>query len=367
MALVFSGTFLTRVDRNVPGNMADLIQAMIAYQNAAGPRIDELYIVYKEARAWKKKHVNSMFATKRNLKEEAQVNILISEVIDELNAASPGLGDALQGYGVRKAGGTVGKSFTSLGKGYALERKTYVDGGKTQAPFSGSNISTAAERQGIDFHKIDAKTWNQLGGADNRVSRMYFVNKINRLKLRADCVNQGAAGYRWVDLQGAHMNILFANCTMADEFAVQLYAMDRYGNLFVDYPDDAYGSLILQQVRNPSRAAVDARGKANHSSLCAGREVLCAGMIFFWKGQLIQIDNMSGHYAPKANALLKAVQVLDDAGTNLDYLRVMVATATDQKFYYARTFLANGLPDWPDQDQRTDATQHFRAVNSFVY
>ncbi len=95
MALVFSGTFLTNVKRTVPGNMADLIQAMIRYQLAAGQRIDELYIVYKEAQAWKQKHVSSFFATKQNLLEEAQVNILMGQVIDELNAATPGLGDAL--------------------------------------------------------------------------------------------------------------------------------------------------------------------------------------------------------------------------------------------------------------------------------
>ncbi|MGO8733023.1 MAG: hypothetical protein ACLQVM_09535 [Terriglobia bacterium] len=378
MALVFSGTFLTNVKRTVPGNMADLIQAMIRYQLAAGPRIDELYIVYKEAQAWKQKHVSSFFATKQNLLEEAQVNILMGQVIDELNAATPGLGDALQGYGLRKAVGTTGKSFTALGKGYELERKTYLAGGKGQAPYSGSKIKDIADAKGIDFHSIKPKTWDQLStasGADlagaQPAVKMYFVNKIQRLKLRATCLDQGPAGHRWVDLQGNHMNTLFPNFrTMADPNACQLYALDRYGNLFVDYDNGAYGSLVLNAIQKPAKAAIDFRGYTNHSSLCAGREVICAGMIFFWKGQLIHVDNKSGHYAPKADALFKVVEVLRDGGTNIDYLRVGVATATDEKLYVARTFLAGGgggQPDWPDQNPNNDHTQYFRNVHAFVY
>ena len=117
MALVFSGTFLTNVKRTVPGNMADLIQAMIRYQLAAGQRIDELYIVYKEAQAWKQKHVSSFFATKQNLLEEAQVNILMGQVIDELNAQRRVLATLFKVTGCAKREGQPASHSPPLGRG----------------------------------------------------------------------------------------------------------------------------------------------------------------------------------------------------------------------------------------------------------
>ena len=50
------------------------------------------------------------------------------------------------------------------------------------------------------------------------------------------------------------MNTLFPNFrTMADPNACQLYAMDRYGNLFVDYDNGAYGSLVLNAIQSLQR------------------------------------------------------------------------------------------------------------------
>ena len=40
-------------------------------------------------------------------------------------------------------------------------------------------------------------------------------------------------------------------------------------------------------------------------------------MIFFWKGELIHVDNKSGHDAPKADALFKVVEVLRDGERRL--------------------------------------------------
>ena len=108
------------------------------------------------------------------------------------------------------------------------------------------------------------------------------------------------------------------------------------------------------------------RGVTNHSSFCAGREVICAGLIFFWKGQLLHIDNESGHYAPKHNALYRTVEIIRDSGANLDYLRVGFLTADSKELFYARSFLQNAQHgDWPDQDTNQDHTQHFNAIATF--
>jgi hypothetical protein len=302
----------------------------------------------------------------------------MSEVIDDLNAAQPGLGDALRNYGGRKAGGVAGKG-TSLGKGYHFERKTYVDSGKKQAPFSGSRIRDIIDTRNdvrgtaVDFHKINSKTWDDVSGMAGGdlegmppAVRMYFLNKVQRLKLLSTCVDLGAQGNRWVDLQGQPLHTQFPNTrTLASAEACQIYAMDRYGNLFVDYDNMAYGTFVLGAVANQSRAAVQARGQTNHSSLCAGREVICAGSIFFWHGQLIHIDNKSGHYAPKHDALYKAVELVRDAGANIDYLRVGFSTANSEALYRARTFLLKGRPDWPDQDPAHNHLPHYTGMPGF--
>src|SRR5262245_52258665 len=125
MALENSGLFLVRTGRNIPGNMTGLIDAMILYQNATGPRVNELYIVYKEAQHWLRKHVNSVFATTKNLREENAVNWLMGQVIQELNLAETGLGGAFENYEVNTVGGRARAPLTKLDKGYRFERKTY--------------------------------------------------------------------------------------------------------------------------------------------------------------------------------------------------------------------------------------------------
>ncbi|MFN7994294.1 MAG: hypothetical protein U0Q18_11855 [Bryobacteraceae bacterium] len=377
----FSGTFLADCGRNVPGNMMELIDAMIQCQNAAAPKINELYIVYKAAQRWKRKHVNSLFASKQNLREEAQVNILMGEVIDDLNAAQQGLGTALQDYGHRKnTVGVAGKA-TSLGKGYHHERETYLASGKTQAPFSGSRIRDIIDQRNaqrgtnIDFHKIKTKTWNDVSAMAGQdldgmppAVRMYFLNKVQRLQRMTTCVDMGPQGNRWVDLQGQPMHTRFPNNrAFASAEACQIYAMDRYGNLFVDYDNMAHGQFVLGAAVNPARAAVQARGQTNHSSLCAGREVICAGTIFFWHGQLVHIDNKSGHYAPRHDALYRAVELVRDAGANIDYLRVGLATANAEDFYRARTFLVRGQADWPDQNTANNHVPIYSGLPGFQY
>ena len=241
----FSGSFLGRCGRTVPGNMRDLIDAMIQCQGAGGATMENLYIVYKECKDWQKKHVNGLFATKQNLKEESAVIHLMNEVVEDLNALQGGLGTALENYQGRKVQtGPQAKSFTSLGKGYSFERKTYLAGNKQQKPFSGSNIKDQAEARGIDFHKMKGRSWEKL--AQTQTVRMYFLNKVQRLKLLATCVNQNPLGHRWVNIEGQHMHTRFPNFnSMASQPTLQMYAMDRYGNLFVDYDSAAHAEFVM--------------------------------------------------------------------------------------------------------------------------
>ncbi len=196
---------------------------------------------------------------------------------------------------------------------------------------------------------------------------MYFLNKIQRLKLLASCDRTNPLGARWIDIRGQLMHSrIGANDSLAAETACQMWAMDRYGNFLVDYDNAGYGRHVLNLTSDQKKGAMMARGQMNHSSFCAGREVVCAGNIFFWNGQLLHIDNSSGHYAPNRQALFNAVNILRNEGAVLDCLRVGVfASNIDPAFYKAYTFLQNGGADWPNQDWGANQDAIYRACNGF--
>ena len=370
--------FLGETGKTFPGSMQAICDAIQNYYRATGPRIDELYIIYKEIGDWLSKNVSSYISNSKDRKKESAVMRLKGLVIDELNAAEPGLGDALSGYAGRKNLGQKKATFQSLGKGYSHERASYLFGGKQAKPFSGSVVHTVAESQGLNFKKLTPKQWSTLAtdkdmlkGAnlDSTPVRMYFLNKIQRLRLQA-IPQPTPLGVRWYDIGGNLLNTQFENFERkAQQETCQMYAMDRYGNLFVDYDNMGHAKFRLGVHNNTTKAARTDRGQTNHSSFCAGREVICAGCIFFWKGQLIHIDNNSGHYAPSPAALRKTVEILGDEGTSLDILRVTVARGDKLNppyyHYKARTFLQNGQPDWPDQDFDADQDAVFAARPGF--
>jgi hypothetical protein len=349
------------------GNMLGISDALVSYRNAGGQRIDEMYIIYKECMDWLKKHTNSFFASVQNQLEESVIRTLMHQVESELDVVQPGLGTALANYQGRKVHNKPSKHVKALDKGYDLERKTYLASGKTQSPFSATKIHGALD-DNFDFSKISLNTWNATSqtNASTRV-RMYFLNKIQRLKNLVTCVDVGNGVFRWVDIANNLVTFPLSPLgRIALDTTCQLYAMDRYGNVFFEYDNASYGRIVLNQPINSSAAAIAARGQTNHSTICAGREVICAGMIFFWKGQLIHIDNESGHYKPNRAALYQCVNNLRLAGTDMALLRVKYSTAQGADFFKANTFLTNGQPDWPDQNQGSDQMPIYQNIPGFV-
>ena len=74
-----------------------------------------------------------------------------------------------------------------------------------------------------------------------------------------------------------------------------IYALDKHGNLIAESSGADYGSQNL-----------------NHSTLCAGGEVICAGELQLQNGHLTIISNQSGHYKPNAARLGQAIQILNE-------------------------------------------------------
>jgi hypothetical protein len=355
-----------------PPSLSDICAALDHY-HAPSANNEELaakvYIVYKRSKQWQKG-----YATPPNggpLRQEAYqswqgkysaVVSLITDAINELDGLFPGLGESLFQYEDRKKAGVRSKKAKPLKPGYDLERKTFVAGGKLNSPFSASKVldnvdGDDGEARVAKFRKMGATNFTTLGNTIQGVQTMYWCNRMQRLKNRVRFENG-----QWVTIDGTQVHHPKVNPTnsLANEFELRLYAMDRYGNVFVEEDSAQYARLRLPQRADGHKGAAErARGVANHSSICAGREVICAGNISIWKGQLLHIDNHSGHYGPTREHLQKALSVLaeDFIGMPTMYLRVGVFG----KGYYTHAAFMQGMggPDWPQQDLGVNQDQIF--------
>ena len=124
-----------------------------------------------------------------------------------------------------------------------------------------------------------------------------------------------------------------------------MWAMDKYGNLFVK-----------------SSAFIWGMGFFNHSSFNAGNEVICAGGIVLNNGVLAYIDNQSGHYKPDENRLRDACQILQaDGGVNFTNVRVGVLPVGGGApvNYDGTSFIAGNNNPW---DANNDAGLNLSAV-----
>lgn len=86
-----------------------------------------------------------------------------------------------------------------------------------------------------------------------------------------------------------------------------IWAMDGYGNLLGAIPTAHHTSSA-------------GTGQWNHSSLNAGKDVICAGTMQIVQGQLTMISNESGHYQPNATKLANAIATLEEEGCDLSKL-----------------------------------------------
>jgi hypothetical protein len=120
-----------------------------------------------------------------------------------------------------------------------------------------------------------------------------------------------------------------------------MYAIDEYGNLLTV---------------NANKAHIPAGGQAwhmnimaqhNHSTLNAGANVICAGMMAFANGYITLIDNRSGHYKPTRKNLHDAVASLVEAdNANLSSAVIKVYEMKNDKlhiesYHHWKTFYDN--------------------------
>jgi hypothetical protein len=205
----------------------------------------------------------------------------------------------------------------ALEPGYAHERTHYLVDGKGINPYAGSAIEEQAPGQlgGMGFVEF-VNRGHQLEIGPDR-SRVEYLDRKQRMEHLL--VIDGGRFTR----DGSPVNLAQGNAIWADT-----YAMDRYGNIFSK--EFQMGDAFF-----------------NHSSYCAGKEILCAGTIGIVNGVLVYFSNLSGHYKPSAASLREALIVIGGEGVNLQ--DVMIDDKQHGRTLRGSTLVANpgSASDWP--------------------
>jgi hypothetical protein len=201
-----------------------------------------------------------------------------------------------------------------LASGYEQERLSWLMSGKTRA-VSGSIVH---DRLGRGLGKLE-RTRDQQKAFDNIANKhggtakdwmvLSQIAKIGDMRVAYLKKSQRYEFLAYVQ-GGLLVDVNEAPITHPGWV---LWTMDQYGNVYTyDAPDLDHVSGNINQV--------------NHSSMNAGREVICAGMIQCTNGQVTTITNTSGHYKPTASHLAEAMDLLVQEG--LDFTGTEVWTVS---------------------------------------
>lgn len=242
--------------------------------------------------------------------------------------------------GVRSAQGTklqtVNAPATSLKGTYAHERGNFV------ATKGGQNLAgtqTPINPQGASFvHQKIAEHEAQPVQAPAALVAMLDKGFDNLTLAEFNAIqahfSQGQQGL------GHLPNVHFAR---KDERFRELMLVPMDGLLYTSagalcdvkwnaYALDLYGNLLVAKA-NRSWQHGQSGAQFNHSTLAAGRDVICAGEIKIEKGLITYMSNESGHYKPTALQLANALLVLSQEYTLalVDSLAEVVDIASGNK------------------------------------
>ena len=323
-----------------------------------------LYNLWKVCNGWldlkSQKSVEGasvLFVTRK-----AAVETLRDEALAELEAVSP----KFRAYQEQKQKGPLGFALKGLAQGYDLERAHYLASGKK----AGSSISGSMVHQKLNepdssknakFKKLVKKGFGNLSLQDSQALQRLFpdavpviyLNKIARLKYLVTIKDGKICDSNGDPIVMRDMSVIRVAGSPVSIRSIAMYAMDKYGNLYVD---DKYYTSKQYIGQENGKYVVKQSYQNNHSSLLAGTDVLCAGCLHIgWDnrrqgesgGALSAIDSSSGHYKPTRENLRNCLQVFQSLGVNVDMTRVGDCSAGPQPlFYWGQDFLADRNP-WP--------------------
>ena len=277
------------------GKIGSIDEALREWEK--GHSLETAIKVYRECSSWlyaKAAKVSDTTATRRT-----EISDVRWKSVMWIAHFDPKMAAAFQEFDRHKHGRGVHPEAKKMGGVYAYERQGYLDSKKTSAP-SATILDGKAQELGGEG-KLPSKfpdqfsqlTEDQFKWLDKKIKEsheVWYMKKLERLKYML-WVREGDL----VDFDG--------NPAQTSGSAGWPYAMDRYGSLFT-----VNHATPHKQV--------------NHSTLNAGKEVICAGMIKVEAGNLRIISNNSGHYKPAQKELYNAVQALVTDGLNLALAKV---------------------------------------------
>lgn len=257
-------------------------------------------------------------AEKGRLGKDSALSVARAQVVSEVQRSCPKAQQYLKNksksesaspqFAPVRRGGTK-----SLESGYANERANYVAGNKQQNPYSASNVSET-----LGEHAMSGMSHGQFSFAAAGMDRVEFLDRKARLAHLV--IIQGGLLFQ----DGKPMS----TAVKVGSIWADTYAVDKYGNLY---------SKPFKATRNL---------RFNHSSYCAGKEVICAGTICCREGKLVYVSNMSGHYKPSWRSVLAFLRILTEEGVDLS--ETMVECLDTKTCTKATTLLTGAAPtsDW---------------------
>lgn len=225
---------------------------------------------------------------------------------------------------------------------YSNERRTWDKSDKAAA-LSPDPVKRTKGMTDARFKKLTLEEFEKIALDRGNIQVLYF-KKVARLQYMVHIDAKGLLCSASTG-QPLHCNLpkLDRNSPIEFQKELHMYAMDRYGSLFVSH------EFTLKQLKPYGRKVK----YFNHSTFNAGRDVICAGLIGIQNGQLRWIDAHSGHYKPTRRNLKEAVELLETDGADLTETRVAAYNYTPDgdvasiELFSVTKFLHNpdGKPD----------------------
>lgn len=219
-------------------------------------------------------------------------------------------------------------STKGLDTGYTHERQHYEELGKATNPYAAGAVKNVGTLS-YDDYKEEAES------DPDDIVRVYYLNRAQRMQYMAYI--EGGLFYDDDGLIHAEIGLgLEDRVTRVRQktATARMYAVDRNGNLFTKHIAGFDGTYF------------------NHSSFCAGREILCAGTALWFGGELKYISNHSGHYKPSPSHLQNYLLLLAEEDVEVDNVCVNIKVGNAEKCFQGSTFIAslNAATDWPYKD-----------------
>lgn len=94
----------------------------------------------------------------------------------------------------------------------------------------------------------------------------------------------------------------------------RIYSGNNKANGDITYVLNENGQIIFGKRENPNNS----KKRSPHPTLIGGKspKVQCAGMITFRKGQIVSVNNESGHYKPNKKSMSKVYKALEKFKSN---------------------------------------------------